>query len=125
MKPCPNCKQPVQNIAAYCPRCGMYLKPPASSTLLTGIAWLDMLLGFLALPAVCVTLLVMTFLPGIRLLILPITWLGLGAYPLTIVAAVVMRRSYPKFALGLSISVIVMPILVVGGILYACSQMKF
>src|SRR5207244_2932738 len=114
MPTCPNCKQPVNATGAYCPNCGMYLKPPAASgKLLTGLAWLDMLLGFLALPAVCITLLIMTFLPGIRVLLLPITWLGLGAYPLTIVAAVVMRRSYPKFALGLSISVIVMPILVV------------
>jgi hypothetical protein len=47
MFPCPGCNQPVESKVKFCPNCGFHLKSPAAGgKLLTGIPWVDGLIGF-------------------------------------------------------------------------------
>ena len=123
MRPCPNCGQPVEMRARFCPHCGAVNLPPPGppeGRLLTGRVWPDRLLGIgivllsLFLPAWLVSLVA----PSGNLGILPTL-----TYFAWIIAYAGMRRRYPALATGIGIGLIAMPVLavlIVLGLLAVC-----
>lgn len=128
MKTCPNCQQAVLPKARFCAHCGLHLDatpkvPPLEGRAFTGMAWLDMLLGFL-------------LVPGLPYLTWQLTRMLSLAYPLSgqiatysghfasvlyligvIIARASLKKSYPAFAQGLLIGLVALVVLIVVSII--------
>lgn len=116
MFPCPACNQQVDKKALFCPHCGYQLRASVAGRLLTGVGWIDGLIGlilFFALPALFGLLFsgmsdgaISTILSLINLTVTPIVlWKGLG---------------YQKMAVGF-LSGIAVVVLLVLGLLAVCA----
>src|SRR5690242_4345028 len=104
MQNCPNCGQPVEGDARVCPHCGAGLTPPLpvlqgppprpQVSLLTGAAWLDVVVGLLA---VFGSLLLM----------------GIGVV-IPFVLYFILRPRYPVFARGMGYGLGAIAVLILG-----------
>jgi hypothetical protein len=104
--PCDNCGEPVNDDQRICPRCGREQPPPLPvlegkalsgqeiGRLLTGVAWLDIVLGIVAVFG-------SLFLYGIGLLAAPILYF-------------VLRPRYPIFARGLGYGMLAFAAILLG-----------
>ena len=104
--PCANCGEPVDAEQRICPHCGREQPPPLPllegkrlpgepmGRLLTGMAWLDILLGIIAAFG-------SLFLWGIGLLAAPILYF-------------VLRPSYPIFARGIGYGMLGFVVILLG-----------
>ena len=113
MRSCPNCGQPVELRARFCPHCGAVNLPPPGppeGRLLTGRLWADRLLGA---GAVLLTLILSIWLTTL----FESVWGFLSYLPTTvfftwIVGYAGLRRRYPALATGIGFTLLAIPALI-------------
>jgi hypothetical protein len=121
MFPCPGCNQPVNPRAKFCPNCGFALKSPAAGgKLLTGLPWVDGLLGFILyfmVPLISVPL--SSIDPSLSGVIGLLLWVGT---PILLGVGLRYRAMALGYLIGFGVTVLlVLGLLVVCGIMMASS----
>ncbi len=120
---CPVCGTPMEPTAPFCPQCGtamaMLMKPTRT---LTGIGWLDVLLGVIIGFSALMTI------GWVGLLLFNAVaqgwvWIAIFEVVLAVGLYFFIRRFYPLMARGLAISGLLLLLLVLG-IFWLCSGFK-